>query len=86
MNVFVYRRVIDNVLELFEEFLDNNFLGNYFELWFIDGVFLLVVYIFEIFVYVSLLIVIINSVYRIVFFYLNRFYRYVSFLKKIRWE
>lgn len=41
---------MDNVLEFDEEFFDVNFIGNYFELKFIDGVFLLVLYIFEIYV------------------------------------
>lgn len=85
-NVFVYRRVTDNVLELFEESLDNNLSGNHLELQFTDGVLLPVVYIFETPAHVSLLIATTNSVHRIAFPHPHRLRRHVSFLKKIRWE
>ena len=74
----VYRRIIDNVLELDEESLDINLTGNHLELKFTDGVLLPVVYIFETHTQISVLIATSNSVHRIVFPHPDRLRRHVS--------
>ena len=74
----VYRRVIDNVLELDEKSLDINLTGNHLELKFTDGVLLPVVYIFETHTQISVLAATNNSVHRIVFPHPDRLRRHVS--------
>ena len=75
---FVYRRIIDNVLELDEESLDINLTGNHLELKFTDGVLLPMVYIFETHTQISVLAATSNSVHRIVFPHPDRLRRHVS--------
>ncbi|XP_058968801.2 nuclear pore complex protein Nup160 [Pocillopora verrucosa] len=75
-NRYIFWRVTDNVLELFEESLDNNLSGNHLELQFTDGVLLPVVYIFETPAHVSLLIATTNSVHRIAFPHPDRLRRH----------
>ena len=81
---FFYRRITDNVLELIEESLDNNLTGNHLELQFTDGSLLPVVYIFETYTHVSLLVATTNSVHRIMFPHPDRLRRQVSFSYSIR--
>ena len=75
---FVYRKIIDNVLELDEESLDINLTGNHLELKFTDGVLLPMVYIFETHTQISVLAATSNSVHRIVFPHPDRLRRHVS--------
>ncbi|CAH3152521.1 unnamed protein product [Pocillopora meandrina] len=75
-NRYIFWRVTDNVLELFEESLDYNLSGNHLELQFTDGVLLPVVYIFETPAHVSLLIATTNSVHRIAFPHPDRLRRH----------
>ena len=75
---FVYRRIMDNVLELDEESLDVNLTGNHLELKFTDGVLLPVLYIFETHAQISVLAATTNSVHRIVFSHPDRLRRHVS--------